>query len=95
MNTYLMHATGLWFAQNNTCFSIKAQFLESGGAVLPLGRHLAHTNFIANYFNWFVAFDFATGEFVHMMSIRIVWLVQDQRGRNKEKEETMAKREIG
>lgn len=59
-----MHATGLWFAQNNTCFSIKAQFFKSSGAILSLCRHLAHANFIANHFNRFVAFDFATADVV-------------------------------
>lgn len=55
-----MHAAGLWFAQYHTCLSVVAQLLENGHTILSFRRNFTYTNFIANYFNWFLTFDNAT-----------------------------------
>lgn len=57
-----MHATGLWFTQYHAGFAVEAQFLENGCAIFPLWRYFTHTNFITNYFNWFLTFDNTTVE---------------------------------
>lgn len=60
MNTNLMHATGLWFTQYHACFTVETDLLKNSRAVFSFWRHFAHTNFITNYFNWFLTFDNAT-----------------------------------
>lgn len=51
MNSDLVHATGVRLAEDDAGASVELEFLEGGAAVLALGRHLAHTDLVADHLN--------------------------------------------
>lgn len=60
MNSDLMHAASVRFAKDNTGFAIKRQSFEFGTALFPLGRYATHSNFVANHFDRFAAYNIVT-----------------------------------
>lgn len=60
MHSDLMHSAGARFTQHHTGLAVESESLERRGAVLALGRHLAHTNLVADHFDGFGAFDQTT-----------------------------------
>ena len=58
-----MHATGVWLAEDNAGLAVAGQTFELGAAFFPLGRHAAHSNFVADHFDGFAAYDIVTREY--------------------------------
>lgn len=73
MNANLMHTASEWLAKNHAGFAIETKLLKNSGAILAFRRHFAYTNFIANHFDWFLAFDRAA---VNMCESGRKWMVE-------------------
>lgn len=57
-----MHSTRFRFTRHDAGFSVVAELLENGDAVLAFRRDFADTYFVTYYFYWLLAFDYSTGK---------------------------------
>lgn len=57
MHPNLVHTACERFAQDHTAVPIETELLECGRTFLSLGRNLAYTDLVADYFDWLLALD--------------------------------------